>query len=504
MIQIPSVLYTAEQVRELDRIVIEEHGVPAYTLMQRAGAGVFREICGLCVEQGSVLIVCGPGNNGGDGLVAASLCLEADIRVTTVLLGELASLSGAAREAADAYIARGGELKGWNESLLTKAEIIVDAIFGTGLDRAISGEFARIIEQINASQIPVISADIPSGLHADTGDVLGVCVRAKTTVSFIGLKQGLFTGMGPEYVGQIIFDKLDVPEAAYKLEPSAQLIRGDTIDELLAPRHRSAHKGEHGHVLIIGGFTGMQGAVRMAGEAALRSGAGLVTVATHPDNQVAIAVGCPELMVHPVTEPAGLLPLAERADVVVVGPGLGQAAWGEKMLAAVLKMQIPRVIDADGLNLLVRQNLEKPLADTIITPHAGEASRLLRTDSRDVQSDRFKAANLLVERWADVAVLKGAGTLVAGRGHTINVCDRGNPGMATAGMGDLLTGVIAALVGQGLDMFTAAAMGVYIHASAGDDVAVKGERGLKATDLLPFIRRRVNPLSKNRVIYEPA
>jgi NAD(P)H-hydrate epimerase len=384
---------------------------------------------------------------------------------------------------------------------LVGTDVIVDALFGTGLDRDIDGEVATVIEAVNACRAPVLAVDIPSGLHADTGRVLGHAVRAAATVSFIGLKQGLLTGQGPACCGSLVFDDLQLPADVYNGVPIAAR-RIDyaglvaATDHPLCPRSRSAHKGDFGHVLVIGGDQGMAGAVRMAAEAAARVGAGLVSVATRPEHAVQVSAVRPELMVHGILSAAALTPLLARATAFALGPGLGQQDWGRDCLARVLDVAmaaaLPLVVDADGLNLLARDPCRYD--HWVLTPHPGEAARLLGIATAEVQADRFAAAQAIQQRYGGVCVLKGAGTLVQGAVDCW-VCSDGNPGMAGGGMGDVLTGVIAGLLAQGLALVDAAMMAVCVHGHAADIVTREGERGMLAMDLMPVLRCLVNPMT---------
>jgi NAD(P)H-hydrate epimerase len=317
-------------------------------------------------------------------------------------------------------------------------------------------------------------------------------VHAEATISFIGLKRGLLTGDAPDCVGELYFDDLGVPDAVYaEVEPVARLLDAGDADPLLGPRRRTAHKGAFGHVLVIGGDHGMGGAARMAAEAAARVGAGLTSVATRAPHLPAITAGRPELMVSAVEDPGELEPLLNRATVIAIGPGLGRGAWSRALLSRVLESDRALVLDADALSLLAEEPLRRE--DWILTPHPGEAARLLGVKVAEVQADRYSAVAALRERYGGTCVLKGAGTLIHDAGPT-GVCAAGNPGMASGGMGDVLTGVIAGLRAQGLERGQAARVGVCLHASAADRAAAQGgERGLLATDLCPELRRLVNP-----------
>jgi hydroxyethylthiazole kinase-like uncharacterized protein yjeF len=337
----------------------------------------------------------------------------------------------------------------------------------------------------------VLAIDIPSGLHADTGAVLGAAVKANRTVTFIGRKQGLYTGQAAEFTGEITFADLGVPASTCgRVTPSARLLTAPPLGVLATPRPRCAHKGANGHVLVLGGDHGMNGALRLAGEAALRTGAGLVSLATRAEHAAAIAAVCPELMSHGIGSARDLSPLLARATVVAVGPGLGRSRWAQELFAAVLESSLPLVVDADALNLLSREPLRRDA--WVLTPHPGEAGRLLNQDTAVVQENRYAAVRALAETYGGVAVLKGAGTLVTHAGAPVSVCAAGNPGMAAGGMGDVLSGVIAALIAQGLESPQAAMAGVCLHACAGDRAAGKGERGMTARDVIGELRAVMN------------
>lgn len=494
-------LYTAEQVRELDRCAIQDYGIPGYELMQRAGRAAFIHLQrmlagadGTGSEAGCrVLVACGGGNNGGDGYVIASLAKAKGYAVDVVALIPLEKLRGDALRAAQAWHKLGGQILTVEQIEISGYDVIVDAILGTGLQRPVEGMFRDLIELINQSDCPVLSVDIPSGLNANTGQPLGVAVKADATVTFIGMKQGLFTGRAADYTGTVNYDSLNVPASVLDVQlPSAEMITENEAKRTLQPRPRSAHKGYYGHVLVIGGDTGMAGAVYMAGSGALRAGAGLVSIATRRIHASSFGGERPELMCQGVEKPEELEPLLEKASVIAIGPGLGRTDWARGLLAKALDSRQPLVIDADGLNLLSEDPISR--SNWILTPHPGEAARLLGTHTSNIQDDRFAAVRALADRYGGTIVLKGAGTLVASEGQpVIGVCSLGNPGMASGGMGDVLTGVIAGLLAQIGDLAVAARVGVWLHARAADYAAGQGERGMLAMDLLPFIRQFANP-----------
>ncbi len=489
--QLPYALYTAAQVREFDRIAIEEYGLSGGDLMERAGARAFHRLQQRWPGVSEILVICGIGNNGGDGFVLARHALQGGLRVRVLQLGDAEKLRGDALAMADAWRAQGGEIEPY-QGLPGKPGLIVDAILGTGLERDVAGRWAAAIDEINRHQAPVFSLDIPSGLNSDSGCIMGSAIRAEATLSFIGLKQGMFTGEGPDCCGEITFDALDVPARVY----ARQLLAARRIDwgklaELMGRRWRTAHKGDFGHLLVIGGGPGYPGAIRLAAEAGARSGAGLVTVATHPQHVATMSVGRPELMCRGVEGMDDLVPLIQRASVIALGPGLGRGEWAERIFVAATGSGLPMVLDADGLFWLSRHPSRRD--NRIITPHPGEAGRLLGVTSGEIQRDRFSAIEALQQRYGGVVVLKGAGSLVAdGSAHAPALCSDGNPGMATGGTGDLLTGIISALIAQGQDLRQAAELGVCLHAAAGDRAAQDGEIGMLAGDLLPELRRLLN------------
>lgn len=490
MNRLPYALYLAADVRALERSAMDDYGTPGITLMRRAGAALFEEICRRWPGMRRIVVVCGGGNNGGDGYVVARLANEQGFDVILAALTDPALLKGDARTAWGAAQAEGLMAVPFSPDLLDGADLVVDAIFGIGLDREVAGEFAEVIDAINASAAPVVAVDIPSGLHADTGRVMGRAIAADLTVTFIGVKCGLLTGEGPDCSGEIVCRTLDLPEALYERHPAPlQRIDWARLKENLPPRRRTAHKGDSGHLLIVGGNHGMAGAVRLAAQAALRSGAGLVTVATRPEHVAAMAAACPEVMWRGVEDEIGLQPLLARATVAAIGPGLGQERWSRQLFDALCLSPLPCITDADALNLLAAEPLQNQR--WILTPHPGEAARLLGCSVAKINADRSAAARELQRRYGGVVVLKGAGTVVCSSGR-IAICSGGNPGMAAAGMGDVLTGVIGALAAQGLQPQAAAECGAALHAAAGDAAATEGERGMVASDLIAALRGLVN------------
>jgi NAD(P)H-hydrate epimerase len=543
MDHLPEALYRAANTRAADRRAVSEFGLADGVLMERAGSAAFALLRERFPRARRIGVVCGPGNNGGDGYVLARLAGEAGLAVTALSLANTVEPKGDALAARDAWRKTGGTVQILSAEQLQACDVIVDALFGTGLERPLEGEWRAAVEAMNASGRPIFAIDIPSGLHADTGRVLGAAVRAALTLSFIGLKAGLFTGQGREHSGLILFNDLGVPDAVFAgVTPLARRITGRNLQGLLAPRRRHAHKGDAGRVLIAGGQPGMPGAVRLAGEAAYRAGAGLVVLATHPAHAALIGAARPELIAHGVNDATAMQSLLAGAQALAIGPGLGQGEWARALWQALLAANVPVVVDADALNLLAAQPCAR--ADWVLTPHPGEAARLLGVSVADIQTDRFAAVRAIVQRYGGVCVLKGSGTLIAtamdggrfgllpSRGITPSMegrsagreavssegglihwttagaafppvkdeptfwlCDRGNPGMGTGGSGDVLTGVIAALLAQGLKPYDAARLGVWAHASAGDLAVASGERGVLASDLLNPLREAINNIA---------
>lgn len=485
-------LYEINQVRALDRIAIQEFGIAGYTLMQKAGKAASDVLLEHWSKAKDIVIVCGKGNNAGDGYVIARLLHAKKLKIKVLYLCDPEKLTGDALIAAQACIKSGVDIKPFLPRDLSQADVIVDALLGTGLKGEVDGEFKLAIEAINSSKIAVLAVDIPSGLNADTGNPLGVAIKANLTITFVGRKQGLFTGRAKDFCGEIIFSNLDLPEEIYqRIAATAEILALNELKKHLPRRKRTANKGAYGHVLVIGGDYGMAGAVRMAGEAAAKVGAGLTTVATRPEHVVAVSGICPELMCYGINNAEDLSKLIERATVIVIGPGLGNSSWSKELWQTAIISKKPKVVDADGLNLLAASYGKDE--NWILTPHPGEAGRLLNCSAAEIQHDRFSAIKKIQKNYNGVCVLKGAGSLILGNNNKIGVCTLGNPGMASGGMGDILSGIIGGLLAQGLSLEIAACFGVMIHAQAGDFAALEhGERGLLATDLLAYLQKLVN------------
>lgn len=485
-------LYDSAALREAEQAAASTLGGDASQLMARAGQAAWREVLQHWPDARRIVVLCGPGNNGGDGYVLARHAHEAGRSVHVLRLADHSPRGALATWAHDRYVEAGGVVAVF-DGKIEAVDLVVDAVFGIGLSRVPDDDVAQLIDAVNASALPVLALDVPSGVDADRGSAAGRAMHATRTLQFIAPHAGLYTGAALDHVGELSVADLGIPHAVLApLRIAAHRLDADALPQAFARRARNAHKGSSGHALCIGGDAGKGGAVLLAAEAALRSGAGLVSVATRPQHVGSMLARRPEAMAHGIENPAQLDPLLGAADAVAIGPGLGQQAWGWHLFRAALASQRALVLDADALNLLARGERSLP-ADAVLTPHPGEAARLLGISTQEVQANRFAAIRLLSEMHGCVVVLKGAGTLIAAPDEEIRLVDAGNPGMAVGGMGDVLTGVIVALRAQGFAAFDAACIGALLHAVAGDDAARRGgERGLLPSDLFAHLRLRAN------------
>jgi len=484
-------LFTTQQIYSIDRQAVAS-GTAGYQLMARAGQATLDRLRNRWPDLRKITLFCGTGNNGGDGYVLARLAHRSRIEVQILQLGEPATLKNEALQAHQDLIHSGLTPTAYTSSTTIEGEVIVDALLGIGLQRAPEGIWAEAIEAINHASVPVLSIDVPSGLDADRGVALNRAIIADHTLCMIALKQGLFTAEGPDHAGEIELADLGVSAQQFE-QPSTRLLQAEQLPTLLPARKKSYHKGNAGHLLVVGGSAGMSGAVRIAAEGALRSGAGLVTIATHPDHASFLNINRPELMVHGINHVDQLKPLLNKASAIVVGPGLGQGIWGQQILEQILEYSLPTLIDADGLNLLARKPDITTQENWLLTPHPGEAARLLQQECSAIQENRFEAVRALQSHYGGTTILKGNGTLIRNPAGNNWLSPLGNPGMATAGMGDLLSGIIGGFLAQGLTTEEASIAGVLTHAMAGDYAATEGERGMVTSDLLPWIRKIVNP-----------
>jgi len=493
MHNLPDKLYSVDSVVRLEQVAINQFSIPAYELMKRAGEAVFNVVTSRYPKFKKMLVLCGAGNNAGDGYVVARLARQVGFDVRVISLIDPAALKNEALLAYQDWL-NVAENTVADISLLDEADIIIDALLGTGLKREVSAEWAEWIAAVNRSAKPVIAVDVPSGLIADTGVIAGGAIHADITVCFIGLKQGLFTAQANDVCGEIIFDDLALPDEVYAhVEADARLIK--TIDYSLLPKRKSSsNKGNFGHVLVVGGNAGMPGAVILAAKAALRTGAGLVTIITADSNLEAISSAVPEAMVK-TCDINSLTAVFTDAFVnktthISIGMGLGQDEWSLALLRFCVQLNKPMLVDADALNLLSNNDIKIKSA-LVVTPHPGEAAKLLSAESTlnsaDIQHDRFSAIIQLHQLFAAsescVVILKGSGSLIFD-GQIIKVCSLGNAAMAAPGMGDVLSGIVIALMAQNINISDAAELAVCLHASAAQSVTQGKTRGLLASDVI--------------------
>jgi NAD(P)H-hydrate epimerase len=510
-------LVTADEMRTLDRLTIE-HGTPGHVLMERAGRGATQVLLAcfprLRRKGRRAVIVAGKGNNGGDGLVIARLLRQRGVRTDVVLLGRAADLSGDAERNLRAYrrgraalheLGDGGGLAAL-ERALVGADLAVDAIFGTGLAKPVHGMHADAIELINASGVPVFAVDIPSGLNADTGLPMGSAIQAEATASFGFAKIGQALYPGIRHCGRLaVVDIGLAPEALAARPPRAALLDAAATGRLVPVRQPDAHKGDCGHVLIIAGSFGKTGAAQLAARAAGRAGAGLVTLVAPASLYPVYAAGALEVMTEALPDDDGrirfdevrLAALLEGKTAVVIGPGIGTHDGAARTVRWLLaNVELPIVVDADAVSVLARDAavLRVSRAQPLLTPHPGEMSRLLGTVTAAVQSDRAGVARRFATEHRCTLVLKGARTVIAAADGWLWVNPTGNPGMASGGMGDVLSGLLGGLLAQGLTTAEAACLGVYLHGMVADRIAADGEIGLLASDLIAGIRQGMHAL----------
>jgi hydroxyethylthiazole kinase-like uncharacterized protein yjeF len=506
-------LASAAQVRELDQLATSQYGIPSLLLMENAGrqvAETAREMLSGTVSGKNVLILVGRGNNGGDGLVAARHLVNAGAEVKLFFLSAPEDYRGDAR--VNFEICKQMQLKQYflrEEKDLTalkialrNTDLVLDAIYGTGFKGRVTGLPEKVIDVVNSSGLPLLAVDLPSGLEADTGAVSGECIQASVTVTFALPKIGLFLEPGVGYVGRLRVVDISIPGTLIETYPISRFVStGLMCRQFLPPRRRDAHKGDFGHVLVVGGSEGLAGAVVLAARAALRSGCGLVTVAVPWSVYPIVAGQLTEAMVYPLAETdrktisrdalEQIGELMARASVLALGPGMGRHPDGPELIRHLLQnSKVPVIIDADGLNALARDlsALDSRKTPVILTPHPGEMARLLGSSTAQVQADRLGLAEKAAADWGVTLVLKGANTIVACPDGRTYINPTGNPGMATAGSGDVLCGIIAGLAAQGIEPGAAAAVGVYLHGAAGDRaLGDRGAQALIAGDLLDYL-----------------
>lgn len=508
-------LCTAEQMRAMDRYTIEKIGLPGRVLMELAGRGVADAVInGLGFVSGRrVLVISGPGNNGGDGLVAARHLADKGAEVTVALMADASRLQGNALanyESLRTFPVRIRPIRDLEDLLDAAAgewDAVVDALLGTGLSKPVKGLYAQAVDVMNRIQAMKVAVDIPTGVDSDHGRIMGQAFMADISVTFGMAKSGHFVYPGREYCGFVQTIDISIPKSAIQHTNTAGFTpEAWTVAPFFDVRQASAFKNTFGHVLIIGGSPGKGGAMLLAGESALRAGAGLVTLATEKQVRAGLEGRVPDLMVEGLyaIDDTGLHfdkqvldTLVKGKTVIAIGPGLGVSEGTVALIKAVAAYGLPMVVDADALNTIALHRELLPLHGAVMTPHPGEAARLLHTDTAMVQADRMAAGMEIRELTNSVVVLKGAGTLTLGLDGQVAVNTSGGPGLAVAGTGDCLTGVIAALVAQGLFLFDAGWVGVYIHGIAGDLAAYElGQYGVTAT----AVSMRI-PLAIKEILY---
>jgi len=503
-------VYTANQVLKNEANVARSQGIALYELMHSAGAAIFTQLSHSWPNAKHVLIVCGKGNNGGDGFVVAKLAHQAKIMVSVLLTCDVSQLKGDALSAYQEMIFAGVSLlveDAVNKSAVSLAiinnfsgEVIVDALFGIGFTGKLTPELQELVTSINYQQAKVISVDVPSGLCATTGNVHGdnieeQAIIADVTLTFIVYKLGLLTGQAANFVGELCLAPLDMNSDFLSQVKTNTYYAQYKWPLNLPKRLPTSHKGNSGLLLTVGGCSTMPGAIRLASESALRCGAGLVAVSSHKNNQMHILSGRPELMLAPAT--SALLENSNqlcKAKTYLIGPGLGQSDEAKQLFELICKTGQSQnktiVIDADALLLLSKTKAQ--CHHWILTPHPKEAAALLHCDVASIEADRFVAVRAIAKQYGGICLLKGAGTLISD-GEQVVINNSGNAGMATAGMGDVLSGIISALVMQSDNNFYSTCLAAYIHGAAADIIANKnGQRGLLASDLFIPLQQLLN------------
>ena len=499
----------SQQMQQCDRDAINGYGISESVLMENAGVQVVEsmdEYFGDGVPE-LIAVMCGKGNNGGDGFVVARHLYAAGSAVRAYVFASVVDLKGAAAEKhsiAEKFgieIVEVPDIESWEKhsSDIAGFDCIVDALFGTGITGPLRGHFGSVVEAVNDADSIVVSVDLPSGLSADSGEVLGPAVEADFTVALAAPKLCHIFPPASEFIGELSVADIGIPRAVIDaVESTLELITPEECARLLKPRAADTHKGTYGRVLIIAGAPGMAGAGALAARGSLRGGSGLVTVGTPDSVSGLIASLVVEAMVRPhasdgdgrlaLAAKVGLLALAESADVIAVGPGIGTSEETQQLVREiVVESPVPVVLDADGLNAFAGnpEALREIGPPCILTPHPGELARLLSMSTAEVQADRLAAVRLLAARSGSIVVLKGYRSLVCEPGGGVAINPTGNPGMATGGSGDVLTGLLAALIGQGLELFSAARLGTFLHGEAGDIAAERvGETSLIASDII--------------------
>ncbi|MCY4050897.1 MAG: NAD(P)H-hydrate dehydratase [Gammaproteobacteria bacterium] len=480
-------LYIADQVRQLDRFAIEGLGISGCELMERSGKQAFQRILDIYQETKSFLVLCGPGNNGGDGYVVALCALELGMQVEVIFTEKPKTPD--AKLMYHKYLKAGGIANQYNpldQTLPVMGDLIIDAILGIGINHAPGGSVEQLINDANQDARSIFALDVPSGLECDTGVAFESCITATNTVNFIGRKVGCYTADGRDQCGTLFYEPLNVPlEGSHEDTHYAELIEPFPLDS----RVHNSHKRRYGDLAIFGGFTGMFGAVLLAGRAAMRAGCGLTTVVSKQKHADILAVHCPELMSLDFAKEKKVEDLLERVDALVVGPGLDDGKWAQRVFSRILDFHGPVVVDAGALRILAKPAYRMRRDNWILTPHPGEAAALLDCDSMDIQTDRIESAREITSIYGGICILKGSGTIVAySESETPKICDRGNPGMATAGMGDVLSGILGAYSIYDMSISKCAELGVWVHSYAADlAIEESTEHSLIASDVIDVL-----------------
>lgn len=513
---------TAQIMQNVDKAAIETYGIPSLLLMENAGQSCVEEIIAEFGVRGCCVVMAGKGNNGGDGYVIARLLIQKGWDVTVIILAERDQVTGDAAlnrervpESAINYCSDEGRLSSLHGTDIAKADVIVDALLGTGLNSNVTGIYLAAIRLMNASGRPIVSVDIPSGIHGTSGQIMGEAVTADITVTFACAKLGHVLHPGAEHTGNLVVADIGIPPKLMETVSGCDFLDEDTVGPLLRRRDRQAHKGSCGHCLILAGSTGKTGAATLAAHSAVRAGSGLVTLGAAASINTILEIKTTEVMTVPLVDSgSGYLSgsafteietLLAGKNAVAIGPGIGRHPETTALVRRLVEMvTVPLVIDADGLNALAEDLAvlkQKKTGHMILTPHPGEMAHLLGVSTPDVEAKRISVAEGFARCYGVFLVLKGARTIIVSPEGNVAINGSGNPGMASGGMGDVLTGIIVSLLGQGYTAWDACRLGVFVHGFAADMVAEeKGEIGLHATDVLEKLPYAYNKLLKNNQV----
>jgi len=489
-------IFSTQKISSIERSAVAGKIGNDLSFMKKAARFSWHEIRKKYPNTKKWLILCGIGNNAGDGMALASIALKNNFDVKIYYFFPEKTFTGCAAVVHNELKCLAPQntleiIDYLDEGILNDSDLIIDAIFGIGINRPIDNSKIPKINLINNQDAAIVSLDIPSGVHPDSGQIMGAAIRASMTITFISHKLCFYFGEGKDLSGDIKCSHLNISQKYFSgLTEDMRIINKSYTQKKLLKRKSDTHKGDYGHVLIVGGGPGMHGAALLSGESSLRGGAGKVTIFMHESHRSLINKARPELMFIFSNEGINIQSILSKVDVVAIGPGLGLDHWARSVFKYVNLSNKPLVVDADALNILSEKNLKRE--DWVLTPHPGEAATLMGKSPLEIQENRFLYHKKLIDSYGGTIVLKGYNTLIGNKDYVTNICTQGNPGMASAGMGDVLTGLIAAMISQGMDHFEAASVGVEVHARAGDLAARGGERGLIAGDVINEIRGCVN------------